>query len=143
MTVSTTSTDTRSGGALSELIVAAVTEARSPFTDTTVADALLRVPAAELSVFMHARFDPDGDHLYALHQFSGYLVPCPGGPDTVHRLDKVEVTTLEGSALIVVVGDDGSVGFQGSDAMVTTADVEADNGVIHIIDGVLLPPADA
>jgi len=62
MTVSTTSTDTRSGGALSELIVAAVTEARSPFTDTTVADALLRVPAAELSVFMHARFDPDGDH---------------------------------------------------------------------------------
>jgi transforming growth factor-beta-induced protein len=58
-------------------------------------------------------------------------------------VEQIEVTTLEGSPLFVVVGDDGSVGFQGSDAMVTTADVEADNGVIHIIDGVLLPPADA
>ena len=48
--------------ALTELIVAAVTEARDPFTDTTVADAILRIPAGELSTFMHARFDPDGDH---------------------------------------------------------------------------------
>ncbi len=47
---------------LSELIVAAVTEACDPFTDTTVADAILRVPAAELSTFMHAQFDPDGEH---------------------------------------------------------------------------------
>ncbi len=47
---------------LSELIIAAVNEARDPFTDTTVADAIRRVPAAELSAFMHARFDPDGDY---------------------------------------------------------------------------------
>jgi phosphoenolpyruvate-protein kinase (PTS system EI component) len=46
---------------LGALIIAAVTEARDPFTDTTIADALLRVPAAELSVFMHARFDAGGD----------------------------------------------------------------------------------
>jgi pyruvate,orthophosphate dikinase len=52
----------RDGEGLSELIVAAVTEACDPFTDTTIAHALLRVPAGELSVFMHARFDPDGDH---------------------------------------------------------------------------------
>lgn len=48
--------------ALTELIVAAVTEARDPFTDTTVADAILRIPACELTTFMHARFDPDGDY---------------------------------------------------------------------------------
>ncbi len=48
--------------ALTQLIVAAVTEACDPFTDTTIADAILRIPAADLSVFMHARFDPDGDH---------------------------------------------------------------------------------
>ncbi len=47
---------------LTGLIVAAVTEACDPFRDTTVADAIMRVPAAELSVFMHARFDADGDH---------------------------------------------------------------------------------
>ena len=47
---------------LTELIVSAVTEARDPFTDTTVADAILRIPAAELSTFMHARFDGDGDY---------------------------------------------------------------------------------
>jgi phosphoenolpyruvate-protein kinase (PTS system EI component) len=47
---------------LSELIVAAVTEACDPFTDTTVADAVVRIPAADLSIFMHARFDPNGDH---------------------------------------------------------------------------------
>ena len=47
---------------LTELIVAAVAEACDPFVDTTVADAILRIPAAELSIFMHARFDPDGDY---------------------------------------------------------------------------------
>ena len=47
---------------LTELIVAAVTEACDPFTDTTIADAILRIPAADLSIFMHARFAPDGDY---------------------------------------------------------------------------------
>ncbi|MGE5210680.1 MAG: putative PEP-binding protein, partial [Acidobacteriota bacterium] len=56
------SRDPNAGNDLAGLIVSAVTEACSPFTDTTVADALLRVPAAELSVFMHAQFEPDGDH---------------------------------------------------------------------------------
>ncbi|WP_146155359.1 NlpC/P60 family protein [Enhygromyxa salina] len=37
----------------------------------------------------------DGDHDYGISSLSEYLVPCPGGPDTVHRLDKVAVTTLE------------------------------------------------
>ena len=50
------------GDDLSELIATAVTEACDPFTDTTVADAILRVPAGELSTFMHARFDSDGDY---------------------------------------------------------------------------------
>ncbi len=50
------------GDELSELIATAVAEACDSFTDTTVADAILRVPAAELSTFMHARFDPDGDY---------------------------------------------------------------------------------
>ena len=54
--------DNANGEGLSELIVTAVAEACDPFTDTTIADAILRVPAGDLSVFMHARFDPDGDY---------------------------------------------------------------------------------
>jgi uncharacterized surface protein with fasciclin (FAS1) repeats len=55
--------------------------------------------------------------------------------------EEIPVTTLSGEELIVVVGDAGNVTFRDQDASVTTADVEASNGVIHVIDGVLLPPS--
>lgn len=37
----------------------------------------------------------DGEHHYAVSAISEYLTPCAGGPDTVHRLDRVAVSTLE------------------------------------------------
>ncbi len=37
----------------------------------------------------------DGDRHYALHQFSGYLVPCKGGGETMMRVNRAEVTSLE------------------------------------------------
>jgi cell wall-associated NlpC family hydrolase len=37
----------------------------------------------------------DGAHDYGISALSEFLTPCPGGPDVVHRLDKVAVTTLE------------------------------------------------
>ncbi len=37
----------------------------------------------------------DGDHLYALHLFSGYLVPCEGGGETMHRVNRTVITALE------------------------------------------------
>ena len=49
-------------------------------------------------------------------------------------------TTVQGSDVSIVV-DDGGVVLNGS-ANVTTTDVDASNGVIHIIDAVLLPAAD-
>jgi uncharacterized surface protein with fasciclin (FAS1) repeats len=55
--------------------------------------------------------------------------------------EEIPVVTLNGAELVVVVGDDGSVGFKDQSATVVQADVEADNGVIHVIDAVLLPPA--
>jgi transforming growth factor-beta-induced protein len=56
-------------------------------------------------------------------------------------LESIPVETLNGAELVVQVGADGSVTFadQG-ETMVIQADVEASNGVIHVIDGVLLPP---
>lgn len=37
----------------------------------------------------------DGDHLYALHQFSGYLTPCSGGGETMQRVNRTTVTALD------------------------------------------------
>jgi hypothetical protein len=46
------------------------------------------------------------------------------------------ITTLNGSDVTVSISD-GNVYID--DAMVTMADIETDNGVIHVIDAVLLP----
>ena len=58
--------------------------------------------------------------------------------ETVVTLDGQSVATLNGAEVMVSVdGDTVMV----DDATVTAVDVEADNGVIHVIDAVLLPPS--
>lgn len=37
----------------------------------------------------------EADRLYVLHLFSGYLVPCPQGGETMHRVNRTTVTHLE------------------------------------------------
>lgn len=37
----------------------------------------------------------DGGEDYGISALSEYLVPCAGGPDTIYKLDKVAVTTLD------------------------------------------------
>ena len=57
----------------------------------------------------------------------------------VVKLDGKELKTVQGSSLAVKVdGDNVTVGG----AKVTKTDIETKNGVIHVIDTVLLPPAD-
>lgn len=48
--------------------------------------------------------------------------------------------TAQGSDLTVMVTEDSTVMV--NDATVTMADIEADNGIIHVIDTVLMPPAE-
>lgn len=50
------------------------------------------------------------------------------------------VTTLEGQPITITV-EDGNV-FLNDTIQVTTTDIQASNGVIHVIDGVLLPPSE-
>jgi uncharacterized surface protein with fasciclin (FAS1) repeats len=57
----------------------------------------------------------------------------PGDVETVNGAD-LTVSVADGT----VVLEDG----QGNEAMVTQTDVEASNGVIHVIDAVLLPPSE-
>ncbi|GAB5490646.1 MAG: hypothetical protein Phog2KO_08610 [Phototrophicaceae bacterium] len=58
--------------------------------------------------------------------------------------DGMEVETLNGAILTVGVSDDGVTLTDGTGATynVVTADVAASNGVVHVIDGVLLPPTE-
>ncbi len=47
-----------------------------------------------------------------------------------------EATTVQGSMITI----DASSGVKINDATVIKADIEASNGIIHVIDTVLLPP---
>lgn len=60
----------------------------------------------------------------------------------VAGLDGQEVTTVNGATFTVGVGDDGSVALTdaaGNEVGVTQTDIETSNGVIHVIDAVLMP----
>ena len=50
-----------------------------------------------------------------------------------------DVETLQGESITIAVGDDGAVMV--NEATVIAVDVEASNGVIHVIDAVLVPPS--
>lgn len=50
---------------------------------------------------------------------------------------QLDAETVQGSALPIDATDGVMVG----NATVTTADIKASNGVIHVVDTVLLPPA--
>jgi uncharacterized surface protein with fasciclin (FAS1) repeats len=56
-----------------------------------------------------------------------------------HVVTLSKASTVEGSDLAISV-EDGSVKV--NDATVVAADVEASNGIIHVIDTVLLPPSE-
>lgn len=59
--------------------------------------------------------------------------------------DGMEVATLNGATITIRVAGNGTVSVidgMGRQAVVSQADIEASNGVIHVINNVLLPPAD-
>ena len=67
-----------------------------------------------------------------------HVIPGKALAADVVKLDGQDVKTVEGSAVKVAVKD-GSVTING--AKVTKTDIEASNGVIHVIDTVILPPS--
>jgi uncharacterized surface protein with fasciclin (FAS1) repeats len=62
--------------------------------------------------------------------------------EDVAGMDGQEVTTVNGATFTVGVGDDGTVTLTdaaGNEITVTQTDIATSNGVIHVIDGILMP----
>ena len=67
-----------------------------------------------------------------------HVLPTAAPAEVVLTLDGQSVATVNGAEVQISI-DGGAVMV--NDATVVTADIEASNGVIHVIDTVLLPPA--
>jgi transforming growth factor-beta-induced protein len=77
--------------------------------------------------------DPEG----ALADILTYHV-VPGKVMSTDLSDGMMADTVQGDQLKISIAEDGTVMV--NDATVTQADIQASNGVIHVIDTVLLPP---
>ena len=101
-----------------------------PFTVFAPTDeAFAALPAGTVDTLLA---DPKGD----LTQILTYHV-VPGKVMSTDITDGMTATTVQGADLTFTIKD-GNVYV--NDAMVVTADIETSNGVIHVIDGVLIPP---
>jgi transforming growth factor-beta-induced protein len=101
-----------------------------PFTVFAPTDAAFaKLPAGTLATLLKT---PKGE----LTRILTYHV-VPGTVMAADITNGMTAKTLEGSTLKFTIKD-GKVYVNG--AQVTTADVPASNGVIHVIDGVLIPP---
>ena len=67
-----------------------------------------------------------------------HVLPTAAPAEVVVTLDGQSVATVNGAEVQISIDGDA---VMVNDATVVTADIEASNGVIHVIDTVLLPPA--
>ncbi len=91
-------------------------------------DAFAALPEGTLETLLS---DPTGDltNILLNHVYSGQAM-------STDLSDGMMVSTLYGDSLMVTID---STGVYFNDAMVTVADLSADNGVVHVIDAILLP----
>jgi len=105
----------------------------SPFTVFAPTDeAFSKIPSATLSELLQPENRTKLKAILTYHVVSGRVTA-----DEVTDLESA--TSLQGQALKISTKD----GLKINDAKVLTADVHATNGVIHIIDSVLIPSAAA
>ena len=108
-----------------------------PFTVFAPTDeAFAALPAGTVDTLLE---DPAGDLTDIL---TYHVVPGAVPAADVVGLDGEAVTTVNGAAITIGIADDGSVTLTdgaGNDVAVVVTDVQATNGVIHVIDSVLLP----
>jgi transforming growth factor-beta-induced protein len=107
-------------------------KSEGPFTVFAPTDAAFAaLPAGTVDALLA---DPSGD----LTQILLYHV-VPGQVLAADVSDGLEATTVQGSPVTFSAGADG---VMINDANIVATDIVASNGVIHVIDAVILPPAD-
>jgi uncharacterized surface protein with fasciclin (FAS1) repeats len=70
-----------------------------------------------------------------------FTVFAPTGAVTSDKLEAGKVPTVQGASLTVKKTANGTVSIDGTKLKKGNLDIKADNGVFHIIDSVLMPPA--
>ena len=101
-------------------------------------DAFAALPAGTVDTLLE---DPTGDlaAILTYHVVAGEVLAAD-----VVGLDGQEVATVNGATFTVNVADDGSVSLTdaaGNEVGVVATDIQTSNGVIHVIDAVLMPTA--
>lgn len=103
-----------------------------PFTVFAPTDAAFDAALADLGITAEELLASDNlADILTYHVVAGEFLAAD-----VVELDGQEVTTVNGQTVTITVTDEG---VRVNDALVTTTDIQATNGVIHVIDGVLLP----
>lgn len=140
MAASNTIVDVAAGNPDFETLVAAVTaadlagtlSADGPYTVfAPTDDAFAALPEGLVDALL---LPENKDTLTAILTY--HVVP---GEVTSDQVEAGDVTTVEGEDITITT--DGGTVMLNDTATVTAVDVDADNGVIHVIDGVLVPPS--
>ncbi len=119
--------------ALTEAGLVETLKGEGPFTVFAPTDAAFeKLPEGTVETLLD---DPQGQ----LTDILTYHV-VPGKVMSTDLSDGMTATTVQGDDITITIAEDGTVMV--NDAVVTTADIETSNGVIHVIDSVLLPPAE-
>ncbi len=108
-------------------------EGTGPFTVFAPTDAAFAAAGINLADFDTAEENATLSDILLYHVYSGAVASSD-------VTDGLTVSMVNGDDATFTVATDGTVMI--GDATVTTADVQASNGVIHVIDKVLMPPAD-
>lgn len=119
--------------ALSHADLVSALQGEGPFTVFAPTDDAFAAAGIDLSTF-----DTDEENATLTDILLYHVVN--GSVASADVTDGMSAEALNGDSLDFTVSD-GSVMV--NDATVTTADVMASNGIIHVIDKVLMPPADA
>lgn len=121
----------KAGGLVSTL------EGPGPFTVfAPTNDAFSKLPAGVVSKLLQPEYKAELVKVLTYHVASGNVQASDLKNDE-------KITTVEGDNVTVFLHDNGVIvegGARGNFATVTKADIEATNGVVHLISSVLIPP---
>jgi uncharacterized surface protein with fasciclin (FAS1) repeats len=119
--------------AVSAADLAATLSGPGPFTVFAPTDtAFAALPAGTLDELLLPANQDQLTDILTYHVISGEV-------QSTDLMDGMTATTVNGEEVTIGVG---STGVTVNGASVVTADIEASNGIIHVIDEVLLPPTE-